>query len=164
MTMLKKLRLAVAAACLLETACFVILWMRSLRQVDYITYRGSSFSKLQIGATEGRLLLIHESEESVDDDTLGFNLLSQSRESLRPPPGMKARSRDLVPWPRLYLDPGCVSIAIPFWLLTLLSGSLGAVVCVRRPFRFSLRTLAIAATAIVLTLGLGVAASRLTLG
>lgn len=31
-----------------------------------------------------------------------------------------------------------------------------------RPFHFSLRTLAIAATAIVVTLGLGVAASRLT--
>lgn len=158
--MLLKLKRTIAIACLLATACFVILWMRSLKQWDNVLYVDSSLGILEAGSSDGMLGFSHghsdefkRPEGSADH---GFHVMTTARLNSMEVPLLRA--------PRVHSKQGIDSIFIPFWLLIAVSGSVGILLTVRRPIRFSLRTLAIAATAIVVTLGLGVAASRLSLG
>ena len=154
--MLQKLIRTLAVTCLLATACFVILWMRSLKQWDNILYASPGIGLLEVGSNDGRIVLCYGySDEFAYSTTQKLFWLSQPRtNSLSVPffPALRATS-----------DQVSRSLFLPFWLMLAVSGPLGIVLLVERPFRFSLRTLAIATTAIVITLGLGVAASRLTL-
>ena len=159
--MLRRLRLTVAVTCLLATACFAILWMRSLRQWDNILYVGASIGMLGVGSSDGMFALYHahgkEYQAPAGSDRIGIYWMTTSRDSFNP-----AR----VPlWrcARLDRDLESYAVFIPFWLLILVSGGVGIAISIRRPFRFSLRMLAIGATLVVITLGLGVAASRLNL-
>lgn len=159
--MLPRLRLTVAVTCLLATACFAILWMRSLRQWDNILYVGASLGMLEAGSSDGMLSLCHahgtEYQSTEGSDRIGIYWMTTSRDRINP-----ARV-PLWRWARLDRDLESYGVFIPFWLLILVSGGVGIALSIRRPFRFSLRTLAIGATFIALTLGLGVAASRLNL-
>lgn len=159
--MLQRLRLTVAVSCLLATACFVIFWMRSLKQWDNILYAGTSIGMLDAGSSDGMLSLYHahaeEYQSAEGSDRIGLYFMTTNRSQLNP-----ARV-SLWRWPRLHRDLESYGVFIPFWLLILVSGCIGAALSVRRPFRFQLRTLAIGATLIVITFGLGVAASRLNL-
>lgn len=157
--MLQKLKRTVAVICLLATACFVVLWMRSVKQWDNVLYVGTSLGMLDAGSSDGMLALSHahsiEYQRPEGSDDLGIHLMTTARLGVEVP---------LLRGPRLHSDKWSNSFFIPFWLLIVISGGVATLLIVRRPFRFSLRTLAITATLIVLTLGLGVAASRLTLG
>jgi hypothetical protein len=155
--MLPKLKRTVAVTCLLATACFVILWMRSLKQWDNILYASPAVGLFEVSSNDGRLALGYgHSDEFAYSDSQTLFWLSQPRTNSLAVP--------LFPALRLTSDQVSRSIFLPFWLLISVSSLVGFFLIVARPFRFSLRALAIAATLIVLTLGLGVAASRLTLG
>jgi hypothetical protein len=156
--MLNKLKRTLAVPCLLATACFVILWTRSLKQWDNVLYVDSSLGILEAGSSDGMLGISHghsvEFNRPEGSADLGFHVMTTARLGVAVP---------LLRGPRLHSDQWINSISIPFWLLIAASGSVGILLTVRRPLRFSLRTLSIAATLIVLTLGFGVAASRLQL-
>lgn len=158
--MLHKLRRTIAVTCLLATALFVILWMRSMKQWDNILYVNSSLGILEAGSSDGMMGFSHghadQFKRPEGSSDLGFHVMTSARRNSMEVPLLRA--------PRVHSKQGIDSIFIPFWLLITVSGSAGILITVRRPLRFSLRTLAIATTATVVTLGLGVAASRLTLG
>ena len=158
--MLHKLKRTLAVTCLLATACFVILWMRSLKQWDNILYVDSSLGILEAGSSDGMLGLSHghsdEFKRPEGSTDLGFHFMTTAR--------LNSMAVPLFRGPRVDSDQWIDNVFIPFWLLITVSGSVGILMTLRRPLRFSLRTLAIATTLIVVTLGLGVAASRLTLG
>ena len=55
---------------------------------------------------------------------------------------------------------GAMTIAIPFWFLTLLTAAVGTMLWMQRPYRFTLRGALVATTFIAVVLGMGVALSR----
>lgn len=159
--MLQKLKRTLAVTCLLATACFVILWMRSLKQHDHL-----QLYKRQVGwcvahsfAGGLQLSLTCWRDQYVADPFI--------YESSDRPDVSWSQSLRLLPSTAQYQLPDYViqnEVILPYWLLAAASGAAAITLFIKRPIRFSLRTLAIAATLIVVTLGMGVAASRLTLG
>jgi hypothetical protein len=152
--MLRKLKRTVAVTCLLATACFVILWMRSLKQGDNVSYVRTSVSIWEVNSGGGTLEL--RVTPSFNNRNHGFFFMSNEVGKFGPYPFFAS--------PEWHLQNWSPSIVIPYWLIVAATGFTGFALLLRRPIRISLRTLAIAATLVVLTLGLGVAASRLTLG
>ena len=55
---------------------------------------------------------------------------------------------------------GAMTIAIPFWFLTLLTAAAGALLWKDRPYRFTLRGALIATTFVAVVLGAGAALTR----
>jgi hypothetical protein len=153
--MLQKLKRTLAVTCLLATACFVILWMRSFRHNDIVAYREPTRGWWRVESTNAGLILRRIYPQS-GQDTGRLFFDSSERRNLD----------DLISFrlPAFYADQGFWGMLVPYWLVVAVSGLTGIALLIKRPSRFSLRTLAIAATLIVLTLGMGVAASRLTLG
>lgn len=160
--MVRRLRLVGAVTCLLATACFVIFWMRSLKEWDNIIYAGASIGMLEASSQDGMLTLTHAHAEEYQSPegsgSIGFYLMTHSRNRFN------IGRVPLLRWPRLFRDLESYGVSIPFWLLILAIRGVGMVLSVRRPFRFSLKTLAIGATLVTITLGLGIAASRLDFG
>jgi hypothetical protein len=151
--MLQKIRFTIAVTCLLATAGFVILWMRSLKQGDNVFYVRTMVSVWKMNSAGGTLEL--RLTPSLNNKNHGFFFMSYEVSDFGPYP--------LIASPELHLQKWSPSIVIPYWLIVAVTGFTGFALLVRRPFRFSLKAFAIAATLIVVTLGLGVAASRLTL-
>ncbi|QDT74504.1 hypothetical protein [Lacipirellula limnantheis] len=153
--MLPKLKRTVAVTCLLATACFVILWMRSFRYNDIVAYREPTRGWWRVESKNAGLVLRRIYPQS-GQDTGRLFFDSSERRNLD----------DLIsfPLPAFYAGQVFWGMLVPYWLMVTISGLTGISLLIRRPFRFSLKTLAIAATVIIVTLGMGVAASRLTLG
>ena len=160
--MIRRLRLAVAVTCLLATSGFVVLWMRSLKQWDNVLYAGASIGMLDAGSSDGMLTLHYAHSEEYQSpegsDRIGIYLMTTNRSTTN------VGHVPLLRWPRLNRDLDSNRVSIPFWLLILIIGSVGTLLSLRRPFRFRLRTLAMVTTLVVITFGLGVAASQLNLG
>lgn len=55
---------------------------------------------------------------------------------------------------------GGLTVAVPFWFLTLLAAAAGALLWKDRPYRFTLRGALVATTFVAIVLGLGAALSR----
>ena len=157
--MIHKLRIIVAVTCLLATACFVILWMRSARQWDTCMYSEPSIGMLYVESANGMFRLGRISPESSTEFAEWQQGVTWSSQ-FRPHP----EGQTLLP--KFVREKQYADVYVPYWLLIASSALFGTAIYFNRPvrFRFSLGTLAIAATLIVLTLGLGVAASRLSLG
>jgi hypothetical protein len=153
--MLRKLKRTIAVTCLLATACFVILWMRSLNYRDVLEYRQSDWSILGIESREAGVEVFR-----LETASFGEDVDTEVHFQTWPVETTFAASFHL---PFAFAEPQACGICIPYCNLICISGAVGVALLVRRPFRFSIRTLAMAATLIIVTLGLGVAASRLTL-
>lgn len=148
--MVLKLKPAVAIT-LLATACFAILWMRSQSYSDVVAYRESNHAWWFAESKGAGLVLQRVYPQSGSD---------KDRSYFNSSPHVGDCSLQL---PALHADNRSFGIFLPHWLLVTLSGAVGVSILIKRPLRFSLRTLAIVSALVAFTLGLGVVASRLAL-
>lgn len=160
--MLHKLNPAVAVTCLLATACFVILWMRGAHHWDTLDFHFRKTGRVSVQSFDIGVYCYY-----ANNSAFPYPGLAVARPSEKG--GVTYHTRVLtngMRWkylPAIHFDEP-VGFMLPHWFLVACAGIGGCVLSAGRPIRFSLRTLAIATTVIVVTLGMGVAASRLSLG
>ncbi len=135
--LIRRLRIAWSAACLLLCALLVVLWMRSFWRFD----RVSVGKQKAIASLGGRLLVnevfnLNQQRPQLPVSTGGFQLAGVSFSIWTAHPGA--------------LIPVNVGRAIPFWQPTAITAALAAAPWMRR--QFSLRTLLIATTLIAVLL------------
>ena len=149
--MLRYLRIAVSLTSLVACMLLIALWVRSYwwgdafhNEVDWLqSSRLEAFNgRLRYYGSEFPTTSTWETHSWSLDDPLFNHLRSTSMWSYRtdgPGPGVPPLFRELV---------------VPYWFPVLLTGVLAAALGIRRPIRFSLRTLLIATTIIATWLGL----------
>ena len=154
--MLHKLKRTLAVTCLLATAVLVILWMRSYSRWDYVGYEEPE-QIYSLASRDGIVEFVDGAPWIDSDDAKGYYVTSILR------PG-HFKHEQFFRTPIYHPHELGLIIHLPYWLAGSITAVVATLMLLRKPVRFSLRTLAIAATLIVLALGMGVAASRLTLG
>jgi hypothetical protein len=144
--MLRNLRIWFAIACGLICLLLVVLWVRSfVRHGDLAGFGGTN-----VKSNDGRVVF--------------FTLPNGGgpwRSSDFPPSA--AEENTWIGSPLAYgTTPGGPYVTTPYWFLVLVSGVPAFLLGFRRPYRFSLRTLLVAMTALAIVLALAVASQELS--
>jgi hypothetical protein len=163
--MLKYLRIAVTALSLTVCVLLVALWVRSYWWFDSVDSAGSETEYVRFISSSGQLSVdkLHnnrrrywkvESRTAEEAAAITQGAIPQIQQiqqltgrTMSPPPTFLFRWTD----ERL-------SIRAPHWLPVLLTAVSAAALGIRRPYRFSLRTLLIATTLVAVGMGIIVAA------
>ncbi len=160
--MLHKLRRTLAVTCLLACACFVVLWMRGTRHWDTFDFHFRDNGRVSVQSFDIGVYCFYSDKPAFAYPGLNVDL----------PTDKTCVTYHTQVWtngirwnylPAIHREEP-VGFMLPHWFLVAATGATGCILSIQRTIRFSLRTLAIAATAIVLTLGVGVAAGRPSLG
>ena len=146
--MLHKLKRTVAVICLLATACFVILWMRSYAAKDVIWVGGDLPQISRISTPPGRLVL--STRRSPYEGKWAWDCSAPANHRYLDSSGRSTTNY----WFRVMKWPQFTEVHLPMWLLALIAGVTG--VACAPPSRFSLRGMLVATTIVALVLGLGI--------
>ncbi len=155
--MLRYLRIAVTVLSLTACVLLIMLWVRSYWRQDCVHLRLSNTVALGVVSLKGRIIFIADAQpvdrrpglprwgiESVQ--AIDWQLQWLGERIQRATFGFSLQ--------RLSSGVFGFSLQLPHGLLVLLTGSMAATLGIRRPYRFSLRTLLIAMTLIAVILGI----------
>jgi hypothetical protein len=159
LTMFRYLRIAVSVVSGLCCVMLIVLWMRSYWQADCLYWNVKGHRSVFAASTGGRLVFCTGLFEMRRPGAGRFYLLNEAQIGISdiyplaygiPSPGRGVQS-----------DSNSHYLVISHWLAVLMTGA-AAILCIRRPdqFRFSLRTLLLATTAVALLLSLIIYAMR----
>lgn len=162
-----------AIACLALCALSIVFWARSYRwinkaSVSYATGGAGNFGagpipqyrSFHLSAKDGCLVLQRDSDYVIvpgqEDQQTGVTIWPSHQRH--------ASQR----WPKLFVwgfayersSLGQVAFSTPLWFLSVTTGAAGALLWLKRPYRFTLRGVLIATTFVAIVLGIGVALSR----
>jgi hypothetical protein len=163
---LRYLRIAFSATCVIACVLLIALWVRSYWLFDQIIHRASATEYVALSTNRGQLAFGGSDDPLLstvfkrDWMHLGFSLKGWDISKQGSPFAVFPAStpRALLYWPR-YDSPFVIGpsgstsfeLSVPYWLLVLTSAAFGASPWIR--WRFSLRTLIIATTAVAMVMG-----------
>jgi hypothetical protein len=164
LSIVRPLRIATSAAFLLVCALWIALWARSYYWVDNVIGRLSNTTSLDVGSAQGQLAILAINRVHVEPPfghdvwTLKSVSLDQVPEEIRLY-SLSNPCRTLFHFGRHFeIDQN--SVRMPHWFLVMTTGVTATVLAIRRPWRFSLRTLLIVMTLVAVALGTIVAFAR----
>jgi hypothetical protein len=170
-----RLRLIAAVTCFVTCALFVVLWMRSYRWSDAANI---CYASGQTVVAQGQSI---PGNHFISTNTALGNVSFYYEPAYHLPigafparpvrTGIDVHSSNVADewwWKKANTfgfayksrPQGAMTIAIPFWFLTLLTAAAGTLLWMQRPYRFTLRGALVATTFIAVVLGTGVALSR----
>jgi hypothetical protein len=166
--MLRRLPNIASIVCLVLCVALMGMWVRSYHVWSELTRRYLSARAYQIATQEGRLFLFEFPLNDQDDPLLlliraslvwpnGSQPIPLQSEfgapiGFSPPPWTQGRLTPLG-FVTYFRRTGSI-LMLPYWFLVLTSGSLAMLLRLRRPWRFTLRTLFIATTFLAVVLGM----------
>lgn len=166
--LVRRLRTPAAALCLIVCTFLIAFWVRSYRQVDNLMVRVSDTRVLGFSSGLGQLTVEFRSVNW--QHTGKWHFITQPAAPIRAfwanaatpsasaSPAYSLNVGKIVrPTLKFGRYPDTSILFMRHWIPVLATGVLAAVLGIRRPYRFSLRTLLIATTVIALVLGLVVA-------
>jgi hypothetical protein len=146
---LRYLRIAFSATCLIVCVLLIVLWMRSHSKWDRLFYHFPSGGTAGFSSWDGNIIVGVEYSSGVSYSR-GFELDSQLTSQWQLDPSERGF---------LFMrDSSEFAVGMPHWLPIFLSAALAAIPWIR--WRFTLRTLLIATTLVAVVLGLIVWALR----
>lgn len=161
-----------AIACLVLCAFSIIFWMRSYHWINKasVCFAAGSTSNLRAGPVP-QYRSFHVAAKN-------GCLLFQKDADFFIVPGQEQELTGVTIWPSHRVFPsgnrfgwlwgfsfhrsliGGATLSIPLWFLSFTTGAAGALLWMKRPYRFTLRGALVATTFIAVVLGIGVASSR----
>jgi hypothetical protein len=155
-TMLRHLRTAAALAFKFACALAIVMWMRSQRWQDTLYYVPSHGSRIyRIDTYVGRAYIGRGAwipGFAVPALSLSGELHEDEATGAQPENGFFGLKRGV--------NEAYTGIYVPYWLLTLLFGSMAVALEVKRITRFGLKQLFVATTFVAIVLGVGLAVTR----
>jgi hypothetical protein len=129
----------------------VVLWVRSYRHVDNLYIRVAGVRTLNINSGLGKLAFILQAPGiGAWPHARNWHFVTQPAAPIRESLAKRGFVHPTLKFMRL-ADSSI--FYIKFWIPVLVTGFVAAALAIRRPYRFSLRTLLIATTLIALFLG-----------
>ena len=148
--MLRHLRIAVSVTSLVACMLLIALWLRSYWWFESLRNDVSQSYSFMLECHDGRLVFFGLPWANNWSWELVTYRLSDLRSPDEPDEPIEMWAYHSTP----VYGRAAWSLVIPHWFLVILTGTLAAVLGIRRPFQFSLRTMMIAMTIIALWLGL----------
>ena len=162
--MVRCIRITASAFCVVACMAIVVLWVRSYKYWDEVRCRLPNGEALQLYSTQGRLAWRDWSLPADEDYPRCYRCyfaMNEQKRNLGWTPYETAGffySRTLQN--TTLLVPQSRMIVLPLWFFVAINIVFAAGLGIRRPWRFSLRTMIIATTLIAATLGTSLALSR----
>jgi hypothetical protein len=157
--MFRKVRIAFSILCGIVCLLLIALWMRGYRKVDKLILHVSDGHVVEFNSGLGEL--------AIESYSLGVVIAGPRAPFWRFVSGPADRVRKglnkvgaILPTLCFQRRPGGFIFYMRYWIPVLATGLFAVVLGIRRPFRFSLRTLLISTTLVAVVMGLIVLANR----